>query len=225
MIIIVNVLVIEDDAVAKELIAVQLQAVDFFPVFAADGYSGLQLLDEHSFSLVISDYELPDINGVSLLRMIKEKQPRLPIVILSAHAEEVVRDVVLNNGADLYVTKPFNVFQIKETLSTLLGESVSIGSSSLEDSRETSKLFLELMPGYFETLKNAAIKEDLDTVGSVIHKMKGAFSVCKDVSLVSLLQKLGEVQDCTESLLPLIEVFGKKLKDYYSILQDEINRG
>jgi DNA-binding response OmpR family regulator len=103
-----QILVIEDDSalqrVLKRLFEVEGYAVDL----ANDGTSGLECVRKTVPSAIVLDLRLPDISGQEICRRIAEAAPRMPIVVLSASADEVDKVVLLEIGARDYVTKPFS---------------------------------------------------------------------------------------------------------------------
>jgi DNA-binding response OmpR family regulator len=103
-----RVLFIEDDAQIGELVAGQLRELGHAVHWAQDGAEGFQAYQDEDFDLVILDLRLPSLHGLDICRRIREDDPFIPIVMLTAKAEK--RDVVrgLELGADDYITKPFS---------------------------------------------------------------------------------------------------------------------
>jgi DNA-binding response OmpR family regulator len=103
-------LVVEDDPDIVELIAHYLKAEGFETAASADGREALERLRAGVFQVVILDLQLPGMDGLSLCREIRaDKQTRaVPIIMLTARADEADRVVGLEVGADDYVVKPFS---------------------------------------------------------------------------------------------------------------------
>jgi len=214
-----RVLFVEDETVARELIRVQLKSCDFFPLFAEDGNSCLEALKEEEISLLIMDYQLPDISGLSLVRIVKEMKPGLPVVVLSAQPDPVIREAVLEAGAELFLPKPFNMSKIKEQLEQLVGTALSRKSLTAERNSQAGKLFLEVVPGYFEELQKAVAAEDARVASRLVHKLKGALSVCSEPGLLVLIKKIEEVISSSMPHKKLVNALGEKLDEYYAILK------
>jgi two-component system phosphate regulon response regulator PhoB len=108
------ILVIEDEAPLQELLAYNLQRADFEVEQAFDGDQALTLIAERTPDLILLDWMLPHISGIELCRQIRRRveTANLPIIMLTARAEESDRLRGLNTGADDYITKPFSVEEL-----------------------------------------------------------------------------------------------------------------
>jgi two-component system KDP operon response regulator KdpE len=102
------ILVIDDEPQIRRLLRVTLVAHDYNIVEASTGEEGLQLAAERSPELVILDMNLPGIQGMEVLKQLREWFAR-PIIILSVLNEEGMIVEALDLGADDYLTKPFSV--------------------------------------------------------------------------------------------------------------------
>ena len=105
-----TILVAEDDRDIAELIAHCLQKAGWHPHVAASGDEALAFARQHPLDLAILDVMLPGISGFDLCRTLRatERTARLPIIMLTARAEESDRIVGLELGADDYIAKPFS---------------------------------------------------------------------------------------------------------------------
>ena len=103
----------------REVVAKYLQ-VDGFEVHeAADGDEALIWLDDHRPDLVVLDIMLPGTDGLAVLRHIRSRGD-VPVILLTARAEEVDRIVGLELGADDYVVKPFSPRELAARVRTVL---------------------------------------------------------------------------------------------------------
>ncbi|MCP3057612.1 response regulator [Myxococcus sp. K38C18041901] len=102
-----RILVVDDSPLTRELISNLLEAVGYDTVMAADGADALDVLEGAPVDLVVTDLEMPGMDGLELTRRLKElsAQPRLPVVILTTRGGEEDRRRGLAAGADAYVTK------------------------------------------------------------------------------------------------------------------------
>ena len=105
-----TILVAEDDRDIAELIARYLLKAGWTPHIAASGDEALAFARQHPFDLAILDVMLPGVSGLELCRAFRaaEKTAGLPIIMLTARAEESDRIVGLDLGADDYIAKPFS---------------------------------------------------------------------------------------------------------------------
>lgn len=117
------ILVIEDESDVLELVVYNLKKAGYQTLSARDGALGLQKTRDELPSLVVLDLMLPGMEGTAVCRQLKAdpKTASIPVIMLSAKAEEIDRIVGLELGADDYVTKPFSprelILRIKNLLS------------------------------------------------------------------------------------------------------------
>jgi DNA-binding response OmpR family regulator len=101
-----RVLLIDDDARLYELLERYMGDNDVALAHALDGLRGLQMLDGGGFDVVLLDVMMPKLDGLAVLRRIRERDA-IPVVMLTAKGDETDRVVGLELGADDYVPKPF----------------------------------------------------------------------------------------------------------------------
>lgn len=91
-------------------------------VEAESGFEALRLLPRDEFDLVVTDINMPDINGLELVSFIRnnEKYAKIPLVIVSTEGSERDRDKGLGLGADAYLVKPFDPEIFREVVADLL---------------------------------------------------------------------------------------------------------
>ncbi|HEY7720055.1 MAG TPA: response regulator transcription factor [Pedococcus sp.] len=105
------VLVVDDEPHLVRTLAINLRARDYRVETAGDGRSALQAFHEREPDLVVLDLGLPDLDGVEVLRRIREVS-MVPVIVLSARTESVDKVEALDLGADDYVTKPFGMEEL-----------------------------------------------------------------------------------------------------------------
>jgi DNA-binding response OmpR family regulator len=115
-----TVLIIEDDREIADLVALHLKDIGLAAERAADGADGLRKALEGRYTLVILDIMLPGMDGLTVCSRIREKDPSVPIIMLTARSEEGDRVLGLEIGADEYVTKPFSVRELVARVKALL---------------------------------------------------------------------------------------------------------
>jgi two-component system, chemotaxis family, chemotaxis protein CheY len=117
------ILIVEDSATTRALIkAVVDEMEDFTIVEAGSGFEALKLLPTQEFNLVITDVNMPDINGLELISFIKNN-PRynhIPLIIVSTERSEEDKKRGLSLGAIAYVTKPFKAHELQEVIKRAL---------------------------------------------------------------------------------------------------------
>src|SRR5437660_5642036 len=103
-----NVLVIEDSRAMQRTLQRLFEADSLAVQIASDGVEGLEIFKKQTPSVVVLDLKLPRLSGKELCRAFKTHMPSVPIVVLSANAEIEDKVLLLELGADDYVTKPFS---------------------------------------------------------------------------------------------------------------------
>jgi len=117
-----TILIVEDEEDIAGLIAHHMQAAGFKPVVAYNGAAAFRETEKQVPDLILLDLMLPDIDGTEVCKVLKQKEATkdIPIIMVTAKAEEVDRIVGLELGADDYLVKPFSirelVLRVKGTL-------------------------------------------------------------------------------------------------------------
>ncbi len=106
-----KILIIEDDTELADVIARKLENAGFAILSTTDGLEGIRLVDSEELDLILLDLALPDVDGIDVLRHLRQRTA-LPIVIISGRTEEAERVVGLELGADDYMAKPFGLNEL-----------------------------------------------------------------------------------------------------------------
>lgn len=114
-----RILLVEDDPVIREATLESLGRLGFLGTGAADGVSGLAAFRDGAPDVVVTDVVLPELDGVSLARLIRE-QSTVPILMISARGDDIDVIAGLEAGADDYLTKPFKVNVLAARLRALM---------------------------------------------------------------------------------------------------------
>jgi two-component system chemotaxis response regulator CheY len=119
-----SLLLAEDEAFSRKLTLATLQRIGIRKITAAtDGAEALQAITaaREPFHLIISDWNMPGINGLELLRLVRTHHPHMPFLMLTGHADQ---DLVLAARAarvNGYIVKPFSTDQLKSKIAVTLG--------------------------------------------------------------------------------------------------------
>jgi two-component system, OmpR family, KDP operon response regulator KdpE len=106
-----NILVVDDEAQITRVLKTSLSSQGYGIRTAGDGEEALQVLQDWSPDLIITDLRMPNRNGLELCREVR-KRSRVPIIVLSVKGEETIKVQALDAGADDYVTKPFSMNEL-----------------------------------------------------------------------------------------------------------------
>lgn len=117
-----DVLVVEDEDALATLLQYNLEKEGYAVRLAPDGEEALLALDERAPDLVVLDWMLPKVSGVEVCRRIRSKPAtrNLPVIMLTARAEESDRIRGLDTGADDYLTKPFSMSELAARIRAVL---------------------------------------------------------------------------------------------------------
>ncbi len=108
----ITVLVVDDELMMRKLVEKILTRDGYQVLQAEDGAEALKLLEQKRVEIVISDIKMPGVNGFELLKLVKERYPKISVVMMTAYGDTYsVKDALLL-GADEYITKPFKSHEI-----------------------------------------------------------------------------------------------------------------
>lgn len=115
-----KILIIEDDSRVAELIQRGLEEQGFETTLAYDGLSGKKLAGQNVYDLIITDIILPKMDGIDLCKELKQSQPDLPIIMLTALGTTDDKVEGFDAGADDYLVKPFEMRELLARIRALL---------------------------------------------------------------------------------------------------------
>lgn len=119
-----SVLIVEDSATTRAMIRAVIEDMeeDFTALEASTGFEALKLLPQGSFDLIITDINMPDVNGLELIHFVKTNPnyQHIPMVIVTTERSSEDKDRGLSLGASAYITKPFTSEQLQEVIAKIL---------------------------------------------------------------------------------------------------------
>ena len=119
-----NLLIVEDDPGIQDMLTYSLSTESYVLHHAYTVKEGWEIIQNKAIDLVLLDWMLPDNSGIDLLHRIRKYHSMLPVIMLTAKAEEEDRILGLDVGADDYVTKPFSVRELNARIQALLRRSM-----------------------------------------------------------------------------------------------------
>jgi DNA-binding response OmpR family regulator len=122
-----NVLVVDDEKEIRDAIEIYLKNEGIKVIKAADGIEAIEKLNEQPVHLILLDVMMPRQDGITTTFRIREDK-NIPIIILSAKAEDTDKILGLQVGADDYVTKPFNPLELIARVKSQLRRYVTLGT-------------------------------------------------------------------------------------------------
>jgi DNA-binding response OmpR family regulator len=202
----VRLLLVEDDALLGDGIRNGLKQQEFVVEWLRDGESAVQSLMQDHYDVMVLDLGLPKKHGLDVLREIRGKGNRLPVLILTAQDAVESRVAGLDAGADDYLVKPFDLDELYARLRALLrravgraepkisyGEieidpaahQVTVAGAAVDLSRREYAVLLELLQNRGRVLSRARLEEGLYELGEQIE------SNAVEVHVHHLRKKLG----------------------------------
>jgi CheY-like chemotaxis protein len=113
------ILVVEDNANARQLLIRILSGIGHRIMEADDGDEALRLLDTHQFDLVITDLALPHTTGFGIIHHVREKWPRLPVILVTGYLSEHAAKTVLDERVE-FIPKPIDQNRLSEAVDRFL---------------------------------------------------------------------------------------------------------
>ncbi|GAF65747.1 putative response regulator [Bacillus sp. TS-2] len=107
-----RILIIEDEKKISRLLQLELEHEGYQTTMASDGLTGLELIQNEEWDLVILDVMLPGLNGIEVLRRVRVNNQSLPIIMLTARDNVIDKVTGLDYGANDYLTKPFEIEEL-----------------------------------------------------------------------------------------------------------------
>jgi len=197
-----RILVAEDNPVNQTVVMRMLEKMGHLPKLAQNGQEALTMLDAGIFDLVFMDVQMPEIDGLTTTRKIREREretrSHIPIVAMTAHAMKGDKERCLEAGMDGYLTKPLSRQGIAEVIAEISVEHKDQRSAAQDSPsssapwdlrealqrldgdeallRELVQIFLQEIPHQLASLQQAIDAGDLEKVERTAHGIKGELS-------------------------------------------------
>jgi two-component system, NtrC family, response regulator len=115
----ISILAVDDEKNLLELLITVLGKRGFKVKTAVNGIEALRLLDQESFQLALLDLKMGPVNGVQLLKEIKDRRPIVKVIMMTAYPTNETRTQASANGASAYLTKPVDIQKLVDTINLL----------------------------------------------------------------------------------------------------------
>ena len=183
-----RVLIIDDDTFNQALLRRSLEEAGYDVIIASDGESGIQAIARDQPGIVLLDYLLPGIDGLSVLQETRRKFPGIAIVFMTAYGSEDVAVQALRQGADDYLIKPFRLWGVAAVVEENLekGRQRRLTRSLIEELNRSNRQLREqqeelqsrnvaLQETYGQLQELDQMREDL--LSMVVHDLKNPLAV------------------------------------------------
>jgi signal transduction histidine kinase/DNA-binding response OmpR family regulator len=189
-----KVLIVDDVADIRALIASYLEQQPLSLHFAADGMAAIEICRQHKFDLILMDQQMPELDGFNAARQLRDMGLSCPIILLSA---DVFEDPgkQLDKVFDLTMTKPFSKQQLLQAIAaqqvkyaTDSSQSIALTDVSITsagtDNDDLLVEYRESLPAYVEKIDKLITQQELDKLQRLLHQIKGT-SACFGLTEIS----------------------------------------
>jgi signal transduction histidine kinase/CheY-like chemotaxis protein/HPt (histidine-containing phosphotransfer) domain-containing protein len=216
-----KILVAEDNPINQEVIREVLSELGYDAFIVENGREALSALEQEAYPLVLMDCQMPELDGYGAAREVRRRetgQRRIPLIAVTAHAFEGERQKALAAGMDDYVTKPISAGVLSEVIERWWPKSLSrepesgerlasikiaaaqpvapaelpVLDPNVKRSPAVARVFLKHVPSQIESIGSALRADDLPTLRSAAHKLKGS---CLAVGIPRMAALCAELEE------------------------------
>jgi len=126
-----KILVVDDEQLLVKGMKFNLENEGYTVETAYDGATAIDMAKSGGFDLIILDLMMPQVDGLTACMRIREFS-NVPIIMLTARSEDADKIIGLESGADDYITKPFNILELKARIRALLRRTLGVDAASLQ---------------------------------------------------------------------------------------------
>ena len=214
-----RVLVADDEPDVLNLVSLNLKGAGFTVLQAEDGLAALQQAKESLPALIVLDLMLPEMSGLEVCKVLKKdaQTAQIPVIMLTAKAEEIDRIVGLELGADDYITKPFSPRELVLRVKSVLRRASAAGETSdhltlgeIQVDRSRYEVMVKGKPIEFTATEFKLLALLMERRGRVqsrdvlLNDVWGYESIIDtrtvDTHIRRLREKLGKAADCIETI-------------------------
>lgn len=151
-----KILVVDDETAIATLLQYNLQQNGYEVTVASDGLSAYQKAKEQQFNAILLDLMLPEMDGLTVLKQLRQDKVSTPIILVTAKGDELDRVLGLELGADDYITKPFSPREVVARLKAVLRR-----SQVSTDTYKTDEMVISIQDLLINDSKKTVMKENI----------------------------------------------------------------
>ena len=215
----IRVLVVDDHPIGRLLLQGQLKALGYDVDLAEEGNVALQRFTEAHYDVVMTDLNMPGMDGCSLARALRSRRARVPILAFTATANDAERKGCAAAGIDALFTKPLLVDAVDETIRRLIGaalapERITSKPDDLSHGPLPTKVHALLQQSCKQSVQaidEALDKGDMQAVRDHLHALRGSFAMIRELETVDMLGQMEEqaAADDREALKSAMRAFAE----------------
>ena len=115
-----KILIAEDEVVMRSMLSDYLQDFGYEIIEAENGAIAWEMWKKHKCDILVTDINMPDMNGIQLLQQIKEVDKAFPVIVVTGVAAETAKSQAIEFGADVFLAKPFKMKDLIENINKIL---------------------------------------------------------------------------------------------------------
>ena len=228
-------LIVDDNSINLELACELTRLWGHNPEQASDAKQAMRLFNANKFDLIFLDIQMPEVDGVELMLMMRKAQPELstPIVAITANVLDKEKERLINLGFDAYISKPIDEEKLKlllqhqqpvdqivplQQVTVTQHDSIdfeltyTLSANNKKLVKATFSMLQMEIPDYLLTLESAIAKTDLENISAIIHKLRGVTCYVGLPILKRLLTEYDSVKNLqTDEKFELCEQIGEEL--------------
>ena len=142
-----TIMVVEDEEGIRDIIAEKIQTMDINAIKAKNGVEALFLMKKYPVDLVLTDIRMPELDGLSLTRLVRKSYPNVDIVLMSSTTVEIPEELMKRMGVKALLAKPFDIDSLDELFQPYLVSNINpseqnVGSPPIQTQNELQKILL-----------------------------------------------------------------------------------
>ncbi|MCB1157333.1 MAG: response regulator [Leptospiraceae bacterium] len=115
-----KVLFVDDSGTMRTIVAQTLEMAEFTVLKAGDGKEGLSCFTAQKPDIVITDVNMPEMDGITFIKELRKLDPEIPILVLTTESKDSLKDEAFSSGANGWIVKPFRPAQIISMIKDIL---------------------------------------------------------------------------------------------------------
>ncbi|MCF7970443.1 MAG: sigma-54 dependent transcriptional regulator [Methylococcaceae bacterium] len=151
-----NILIVDDEAKMRRILEIMLQQMEFNVFQAVDGLQALQISHDEQVDLIITDLQMPNLDGLGLLKQLRANGSTVPVIMVTAHGTVETAVAAMQYGASDYILRPFKLEAVEAAVQRAL--------KLAKVEQENSYLRAELDQGWGEFIGNSAAMKSVYTL-------------------------------------------------------------
>lgn len=176
-----RILVVDDEESIREMVAKVINHIGHDAVTGKDGKEALEILRQGPSTILITDIEMPEMDGFELMKSVRAEFPDIPIICMTACGASYTYTDIIASGATDYITKPFTIDEMGARLNRVLRERNLI--------RDLMKKSVELARADEEMKQAEQLKSDF--ISSVSNELRDPLTVMKEIFSLVLEERIG----------------------------------